>query len=161
MKKLNDMSDASRIWIYASNRMLTNEEVLLVQGKLNAFIDDWSSHGANMDASGEVMYQRFVVIAADETKAMASGCGIDKSVRFMQDLGKLLDIDFFKRTLTHFVVNEEIHQKELHEFWAMKKAGLIDDQTIVFDHTIKSLAELRNQWMIPFSASWHAEMWSR
>lgn len=161
MKTLLDMPDTSRIWIYASNRVLSHEEVLLIQEKLRTFIDEWSSHGANMDATGEVMHQRFVIIAADETKAMASGCGIDKSVRFMQDLGKLMDIDFFKRTLTHFLVHEEIHQKELHEFWAMKKAGLIDDQTVIFDHTIKTLAQLRNQWRIPFSESWHAEMWSR
>lgn len=155
------MPDESRIWIYASNRPMTAEEVAEINLLLQNFIAEWSSHGKSMDAAGEVKYDRFVIIAADESKAMASGCGIDKSVRFMQDLGAKMNIDFFKRTLTHFIEHDEILQKELHEFWAMRKAGLIGDETVVFDSTIKNIQQLKSSWQVPFHQSWHAEMWSR
>lgn len=155
------MPDESRIWIYAANRVLSHEEVGEITLMLNDFIQEWSSHGKNMDAAGAVLHDRFVIIAADESRALASGCGIDKSVRFMQDLGTRFSVDFFKRTLTHYIEDDQIHQKDLHEFWAMRKAGLIHDQTVIFDNTIKNIYQLKSSWQIPFRQSWHAEMWSR
>lgn len=159
MKKISELRGDSRIWIYQSERMLQPSEVTAITNKLESFIDEWSSHGQKMEATGEVFHERFVVIAADETKAAASGCGIDKSVHFMKELGANLKIDFFKRTQVIYREGAEMADSELNLFWAKRKAGLINDSTIVFDNTIRKVADLKNNWEVPFSQSWHAEMW--
>lgn len=161
MKDFFELPDHSRVWIYAAHRDLTQIEVAEIHESLNQFLKEWSSHGKNMDAASLIEFDRIVVIAVDESAAMASGCGIDKSVRFMQDLGAKWNIDFFKRTQTFYFEGDLIRSKELNEFWAMKKAGLLLDETLILDNAIKTLGEFKNKWKIPFSKSWHAEMWLR
>ncbi len=159
MKKLNELSGESRIWIYQCERALTADEESFVDSQISTFIDDWSSHGQKMDASAELFHHRFLVIAADEKQAMASGCGIDKSVNFVKTIGQELNLDFFKRTQIVYLEENELKDIELNLFWAKRKAGLVLDSTIVFDNTIRKVSELKNKWEVPFSESWHAEMW--
>lgn len=156
------MNENARVWLYQANRFLSNDEVNTIESKGRVFVDSWNSHGALMDASIEVRYNRVIVVAADEEQAKASGCGIDKSVRFIQELGSQLGIDFFQRTQVLYKTNEtEIADKPIHEFWAMRKAGIITESTIVIDNTIKTVGDLKTVWEIPFNESWHNEMWVR
>jgi hypothetical protein len=161
MKTIHDLPGHARVWIYQANRFLNESESKQIDEAIQAFIDRWSSHGQQMDASAAIMNDRLVVIAADEAQAAASGCGIDKSVQWMKELGSLMGIDFFQRTQVLFYENEELKEAPLHQFWAMRKAGLVGDDTLIFDNTVKNLAELRSSWKVPFSRSWHSEMWQR
>jgi hypothetical protein len=159
MKKINELSGESRIWIYQPERAMSIVEADYAKEKLESFIDEWSSHGQKMEASAEIFHNRFLVIAADEAKATASGCGIDKSVHFVKELGAAMNLDFFKRTQVVYRENGKMEEVELNLFWAKRKAGLIDDSTILFDNTIRKVSDLENNWEVPFSKSWHAEMW--
>lgn len=154
-----ELPDTARIWVYIANRPLSNEEVEEARMLLGHFLNDWTAHGAALTAAANVFYNRFIVISVDEEKALASGCSIDKSVHFMKSLGETLNVDFFDRMLTPYLENEIIQCVGLHQFWALRKAGVVSDETIVFNPLVKSLGEFRHQWMIPFKDSWHAEMW--
>lgn len=158
---INELSGDSRVWIYQAERFLRDEEVILIKRKLEEFIDQWSSHGQKMQASAEIYYDRLVVIAADEARAIASGCGIDKSVNFMKDLQLQMGIDFFQRMQVLYLIEGKLNEAPLHHFWAQRKAGLISDNTIVIDSTVKNLALLRQSLEVPFNKSWHGEMWQR
>jgi hypothetical protein len=161
MTEINQMPGNSRVWIYQADRVLTQDEITEVKTRLHDFIDQWTSHGQKMQASAEIFYGRMVVIAADESQAMASGCGIDKSVHFMKELQSAMGRDFFQRTVILYRSGDQILEAPIHQFWAMRKAGNIDDETPVIDNTVKTLADLRTRWEIPFKDSWHAEMWRR
>jgi len=159
MKTLNEMPDNARVWIYQASRFLNSSELAIVEVEVSAFLADWTSHGASMDAAFEVSLNRMLVIAADESRA--SGCGIDKSVKCIQALGKHLEIDFFQRTVVLYRMNDQLRESPLHEFWALRKAMVINDDTQVIDTTVKSLGEYRTEFQKTFSRSWHAEMWGR
>lgn len=161
MKTIKEMNEGSRVWIYQADRYLLPNEVDHIKAKGNAFINSWSSHGATMDATIDVQHNRILIIAADEEQAQASGCGIDKSVRFVKDLGESLRVDFFQRTQVLYKDNGILSEKPINEFWAMRKAGIITDETIVLDNTIKTVGELKSNWEVPFKNSWHNEMWGR
>lgn len=161
MKLLEDLPGHARVWIYQAERFLSESEVSGLAVAMSDFIDQWSSHGQKMDASAAVMHNRFVVIAADEAQAAASGCGIDKSVQWMKEMGSAMGIDFFQRTQVLYFENDELKETPLHQFWAMRKAGLVSDETVIFDNTVKNLTELQSAWKVPFHRSWHAEMWQR
>lgn len=154
-----DLPDTARVWVYIANRALSNAEVEKSKSLLVDFMKGWTAHGAALTADATVLYNRFVILSVDEKRALASGCSIDKSVHFMKSLGEILGVDFFDRMLTPYLDNETIQCVGLHQFWALRKAGVVTDETIVFNPLAKSLGEFRQQWVIPFKNSWHAEMW--
>jgi hypothetical protein len=112
-------------------------------------------------ADFDVIANRIYVIAVDETKAAASGCSIDKLVHLFKDIQSEFQIDFFDRMQVAYFDNGEVKFSKLNNFWAMRKAGLINDETLVYDTTIQSLGEWRESQIKPFSKSWHAEAWGR
>ncbi|MFN3381454.1 MAG: hypothetical protein ACK41O_18485, partial [Runella zeae] len=88
----------ARVWIYQANRSLTHDEVSTLTETLIAALDGWEAHGLALTASGKIFLNRFVVIAVDESKELPSGCSIDKSTRWMQEIGGQWGIDFFDRS---------------------------------------------------------------
>lgn len=161
MKQFHEMPNHARIWIYHSENPISLQAQEMIQKAAQEFIDEWTSHGQKMDASFGIFHDRFLILAVDEAQAAASGCGIDKSVRFFQDLGKAMGTDLFQRMKMVFEKDGSLHTEALHQFWAMRKAGIINGQTKVFDNTIKTVGELNSKWLVPFEESWHQEMWAR
>jgi hypothetical protein len=161
MKQMQEMPDSARVWVYQADRILVTSEVDHIFTKLTDFLKSWSSHGASLDSAFEVKYARFVIVAVDEEKALASGCGIDKLVHFFQELSNTLQVDFFNRMIVVYRSDDEIVSAPLHQFWGLRKARVIGDETIVFDNLVKNLADYRMKWETTFNNSWHAEMWGR
>ena len=58
----NSLPDNSRIWIYQSNRKLSEEEVAQITLKTTNFLKKWTAHGANLEAGFEIKYNRFIVL---------------------------------------------------------------------------------------------------
>jgi len=160
MKKLVDLPDHSRLWIYTSNTPLEGELKSKIEEEMTNFIATWSSHGSAMNAVAEVLNKYFLIIGLDETSAGASGCGIDKSVKKIQELEVKFGIQLLNRQWVVFE-GEKTQLSPLHQFWAMRKAGLIDGKTMVYNNIAKNIAELKSSWLIPFDQSWHKEMWGR
>jgi len=161
MQTIENMPDQARVWVYQSDCFLSEAREREVLERLETFISHWTSHGSAMDACAKVFHHRLVVIAADEQQAAASGCGIDKSVHFMQELGRELGIDFFQRTTVIFGHDQDWREAPIHQFWAMRKAGQVNDETLILDTTVRTWGELRGALVKPFGESWHKDMWGR
>jgi hypothetical protein len=162
MKKLIELPKQARVWVYQADREMTSDEQALFLLRASEFIESWTSHSSLMSAAIELRYGRFAVLGADETAAKASGCGIDKSVRFFQDIGKELNLDFFSRTLVWYRdAANNIISDPINVFWAKRKAGNISGGTLVFNNLVNNLDALATSWEIPFEQSWHQEAWSR
>ena len=159
MSALDRLVPQSRVWIYGAERALTSAETATVRKELQAFVANWVSHRNELDAAADVLYDRFIVIAVDETQAEASGCSIDGSVHFLQDLSARLGVDFFNRMIFSYRdADGTIHTVPRDEFKNRYKAGQLPDDTIVFDPLVKELGELRQIFERPFEDSWHSRM---
>lgn len=136
----------SKVWVYAANRELTENEQEVITKELNSFVADWAAHGEGLFGQSTILECRFVVLAVDETKAKASGCSIDTSVRFMKELGEKFNIDFFDRLRLYIEKNNRFNRvplSELHEYGDWN----------VYNPMISNLRELRESWKIPVSSS--------
>ncbi len=153
------MPDHSRIWVYQCSRELSDQEIELITKKCDEFTDSWSAHGSPLQASYALERKRFLVLAVDEEASGVTGCSIDASVALVRELGELLSVDFFDRMAIAWIKEGGLAITQMHEFWAMRKAGLITDETRVFNNLVKTKGELREGWLVPFAQSWHAEMW--
>src|SRR6202000_155504 len=101
-------SENSRVWIYQADRKLTDAEATEIQQYLSQFAQQWTAHNHQLKAKGEVRYNRFLILVVDETQAGASGCSIDKSVHFMQEIEKRFGINLFDRFNLAYRDGEEV-----------------------------------------------------
>lgn len=138
--------DSSQVWIYGANRYFTDQEEALVQQAMNEFTADWAAHGAELRATSAILFKNFIVIVADENIAKASGCSIDSSVRFIKEIGSKLKIDFFNRL--YMLIEKDGELKRVHF------SDLSDHSDWnVFNPLVKTLGEMKLNWIIPVSES--------
>ena len=82
-----DLKENSKVWIYTSDRSLSDSESAYLQSQSNEFVKNWAAHGVGLKAESLVYKNRFLIIVADESQANASGCSIDSSVKFVKAMG--------------------------------------------------------------------------
>jgi hypothetical protein len=124
-----------------------------------SFVEQWDAHGNELSASFDLRYNKFLILGVNEQQAGVSGCSIDKSVALVKELGNRYGVDFLNRTLIAWKEEGALKQTPMHEFWAMRKAGLITAKTDVFNNLVKTKEELDANWETQFESSWHNEMW--
>lgn len=149
----------SRVWIYQSDREIKDIEIDEIRRKAAMFLMEWSSHGNLMLATIDVVHNRFIVVCADEEEARASGCGIDKSVRFLQQLEKDYGLNLFDRMLVAYRdTDSRIKTVKLQVFEQMMENGELNGETIVFNNLVGTKEEMLAKWEVPVKQSWHARM---
>jgi hypothetical protein len=153
-----EFSSHSRVWVYQSDRKLTDAEVLQAQVLLDNFTTGWTAHNNQLLAKAEIRYNRFLILIVDESQAGASGCSIDKSVNFMKQLEQQFGINLFDRFNLAYRDGEEIISVPRHQFEDLLKAGKIDTETIVFNNLAQNITELQTKWEVPFKDSWHIQL---
>lgn len=152
-----DFSANSRVWVYQSNRLFSLSEALEIEDALQAFTEQWTSHGADVKAYGNLFFGQFVVLMADESAASVSGCSTDSSVRFIKELGQRFNVDFFNRTNLAFVIKDKIEVLPLNQLGYALQNNFITADTLFFNNTVLDKEQLENNWLIPIKASWLAQ----
>ncbi len=145
----------SRIWIYQSNRKLSDDEVAEITESLQLFLQDWSAHGQGLEASFEMKYNRFIILSVNQDVQAATGCSIDASVKFIQDLEQKYSIDLLDKMNVTYKQGEFITHKSLIDFKKMAKERAVTANTIVFNNLVNTIEEWQDFWEVPASESWH------
>ncbi|MBA2423234.1 MAG: ABC transporter ATPase [Chitinophagales bacterium] len=148
------MDPSSKTWIYMSSRPFTDLETTEIEIAVNHFAKAWTAHGSNLKASGEVRFNRFIILMVDESHAGASGCSIDKSVHFIKSLEQQFDVEFFNRLLFAWKERDEIHVSTLSAFPALYNNHEITDETIVFDNNVTTKKQFDERWLVILRDSW-------
>ena len=151
-------SEQSRVWVYQSDRELSDEQVKQALHQLNLFAAEWTAHNHQLKAKAEVRYNRFLILVVDESQAGASGCSIDKSVNFMKRLELQFDINLFDRFNLAYRDGEKVLSAPRIEFEELIKTRKINANTIVFNNLVQNLQQLESKWEVPFRDSWHVQL---
>ncbi len=150
-----ELPNESRIWIYQSNRPFTEEEVMQLNEEVAQFLKQWTAHGANLNAGFEIKYKRFIIIGLDQSQQGATGCSIDASVHFIQELEKKYEVDLLDKMNVSFKQGEFIAYKPLIDFKKIVKNRSVSPKTIVFNNLVNTKEEYLHEWEIPLEESWH------
>jgi hypothetical protein len=151
----NTLPQNSRIWIYQADREFTRIEVDLLQENAIAFIEEWTRHGAALKGSFALKYNRFLILAVDESFANASGCSIDASVRFVKQMETLFSIDLMNKLNVTYKEGQTIRLVNLSAFQEFAKVQKITSETIVFNNMVQTKGDLESLWEVPAQQSWH------
>ena len=146
----------ARVWIYQASRPLTEEELMPLLPRMAAFAEEWTSHGRQLAASAQFLHRQFLVIGLDEAVAGASGCSIDASVRFVQELEQRLGVTLLEKSRMAFLDNGELSFLTRSELRAAIAAGQVQADTLYFNNTLTTKGELDEQWPAPAGQTWLA-----
>ncbi|MBK0403449.1 hypothetical protein I5M27_10665 [Adhaeribacter sp. BT258] len=144
----------ARIWIYQSDREFTETEAAEIQDKIEKFVTEWSAHGQQLHASGQLLHRRFVVLGTDVNVTAPSGCSIDSSVKFLRILEMDYQTRLFDRTHLAFQKNGAINIVHLTEMPAAVASGEITAETPYFDNLVAEAGGLKANWVKPAGKTW-------
>lgn len=151
-----NLPEESKIWIYQSNRKFSEEEFAQIEKDLQVFVENWAAHGTSLEASFQLKYNRFIILAVNQEVQTATGCSIDSSVAFIQSLEKKYDVDLLDKMNVTFKLGEHVAHKPLIDFKKMAKDKAVTGNTIVFNNLVNNIAEYNESWEVPAADSWHS-----
>ncbi|HEY5687505.1 MAG TPA: ABC transporter ATPase [Yeosuana sp.] len=152
----NTLPDESRVWIYQANRTFTDQEIEAIQSRIIEFIQNWTAHGGDLESGYCIKYKRFIVLGLNQNLNHATGCSIDASVHFIQQLEKDFSVDLLDKMNVSYKQGEFIAYKTLTDFRKMAKEKAVSKNTIVFNNLVNNIAEFKENWEVPASESWHS-----
>ena len=115
----SEIANSSRVWVYQSDRSLSDKEVVFIQQKLLAFCNDWKAHQAHLKSSYKVLHNRFIILLVDEEQKNASGCSIDSSVNVIKEIESEFGIDLLRELNRHEFELQEPQNQVLLKFAAL------------------------------------------
>ena len=152
----NQLPGHARVWIYPSNRELSKSEISKIENLAEDFLNQWTSHGADLQAGLHLPYDRFIVLGLNESIQSTSGCSIDASVRFIQSLEADFDIVLLDKMNVTFKNQNTIDHIPLNEFRTKAKRKQVAPDVIVFNNLVLNKIEYETLWEVPASSSWHS-----
>jgi hypothetical protein len=150
----NHFSPESRLWIYASPRPFTTDEVQLIETASFDFLSQWKAHGKAVQGFLGIYLNQFIVLAADETEVVVSGCSTDQSVHWVQSIAQQLSIDLFDRTLISFWINEQVVSIRLDKLTEAIRQQIIRPDSLYINTTVLNKNEFEESGIIPANISW-------
>ncbi len=150
-------NEASRVWVYQSNRLFSISEALQIEDILNDFILNWTSHGTPVKGYANLFFGQFIVLMADETATGVSGCSTDSSVRLIKHLEQEFNVNMFDRQTLAFIVKDKVQLLPLSQLNYAVENGFLNRGTLYFNNIVGTKQELLNNWLIKIEESWMAK----
>jgi len=156
MDNLLKLPANSRLWIYTADRTLTPSELSEIQMKLGAFTQSWTAHDVQLQAGTSILWNQVVLIAVNEAFHGISGCGIDKSVKVMKDLGEAYQLNFFNRFLALVQSGDSLLTLNKNDLQQALDSGELDENSLVLNSLAQTLGQFADNNFIPMHSFWMA-----
>ncbi|MCX6324512.1 MAG: hypothetical protein NTZ41_09940 [Sphingobacteriales bacterium] len=150
----NDFHPDSRIWIFQSERYLSAQDIQDIDELLQPFIARWKSHGDRVKGYATILYNRFILLMADESETMVSGCSTDGAIHIIKEIENKFQLQLFNRLNLAFLVNDSLIQLPLTAVPQALKDGNLQPLTPYFNNTVLTKQEFENNWLISLENSW-------
>lgn len=144
----------SKVWVYQSVNPFTETETKIISEKVKQFVRQWTAHKEQVTGDGFVLYNRFVILMADESIVGVSGCSMDASVHFIKELGLEFNTNFFDRWNIAYMENDKVLSCNRADFEKLVEFGKVNDDTIVFNNLVQTKRDFETSWKISYAKSW-------
>jgi hypothetical protein len=95
-----------------------------------------------------------LIFKVNEEKYNASGCSIDKQVRFVKELEQAFSLELLNRLLVAYENNNQVEVVKSAQIKELLSANIISANTLVFDNTITEYKQLETNWKQPLHHTW-------
>jgi hypothetical protein len=155
----DSLPDASRVWVFGSDRPLTNDEADRLLGEVDAFLAQWKAHGVPLTCARDWRDAHLLTIGVDSTQESASGCSIDGLFHVLQAIERPLGARLvgggrvFYRNAAGRVLC--VSRDQLSRLAA---TGEINAETAVFDTGLTTAGEWRERFEAPARETWVGQL---
>jgi hypothetical protein len=101
------------------------------------------------------LYNRFVVLFADDANAPLQNADIDASVACIIALQQAYNVELLDKMNVCFKQGQYVQYKELKDFKKLLKNRALTGKSVVFDNLVATKEEFENYWEVPISESWY------
>ncbi len=151
---MKELRDESKIWIYQAERALSDDEIAAITPLFRNFCENWTAHNNQLKASFEIVKNRFIALAVDESMNTASGCSIDKSVAFLKSISVQLGINLFERMQMAYLNNEVLETVHYNDLKIAFDSKTINEETLFYNNNVQNLGEYRNSFLVTLKNHW-------
>ena len=149
------ISEDAKVWIYPSSRKFYANEIDEIQEKITTFLNNWKSESDAFQSSYQLLYNRFIILFADDSESKLTLKDIDDSVAFILQLQQEYKVELLDKMNVCFKQGEFVQYKELKDFKTLLKNRAITGKTIVFDNLVSNKIDFEEVWEIPIEESWY------
>ena len=149
------ISDTAKVWVYPSSRKFYPNEIEEVTQKIQSFIQNWKAGDEDFTASFQFLYDRFIILIADDEKSALQNVDIDASVAFILKLQEEYNVQLLDKMNVCFKQGKYVQYKELKDFKKLLKNKAVNGKTIIFDNLVVNNYDFKNFWEIPIEDSWY------
>ena len=151
----NSIPDNAKVWIYPSSRKFYPNEIETIENKVKNFVENWKSSDENFKASYKFLYNRFIVLFADDTDTPLTNLDIDASVSFILELQQEYQVELLDKMNACFKQGEFVQYKDLKDFKKLIKNRAVTAKTIVFDNLVNTKQDFDSFWEVSIEESWY------
>lgn len=152
----SSIPENAKVWVYPSSRKFYPNEIEVIEEKVKTFVENWKSDDENFKASYKFLYNRFIVLFADDEDSPLKNIDIDASVSFILELQNEYEVELLDKMNACFKQGEFVQYKDLKDFKKLIKNRAVTAKTIIFDNLVTTKQDFDNFWEIPIEESWYS-----
>jgi hypothetical protein len=150
---------SDKVWIYTSDRPLTENQLSIIKDLSGTFLNQWESHGAPVRGGIEVLYDHFLVVIADHCDGHLCGRAQDAQVRLMKELEEAAKCSLLNRMLIGYKsAQNEVTVSTLQQFSTALQAYEKPEKLIVFDATVTNYGDFVSRWETELNTTWMSRL---
>jgi hypothetical protein len=149
------ISNDAKVWVYPSSRKFYPTEIEEIEQKVKQFVESWKPEDENFKVSYQLLYNRFIILVADDTETSLTNADMDASVSFILQLQETYKVELLDKMNACFKQGEYVQYKDLKDFKKLLKNKAVTAKTIIFDNLINNKEDLENFWEITIENSWY------
>jgi hypothetical protein len=143
----------NKVWTYVMSRQLSDHEIYELLRAGAEFVKGWTAHENKLSAHFEIVKKRILVITVNEDIHAASGCSIDKQLRFIKEMEGRFNVELLNRLLVAYKKGDEIEVAHSSQIKKLLSEKILNEETFVYNTSAGNETELRN-WEQPLKISW-------
>ena len=117
----DEIPEDAKVWVYPSSRKFYTDEIPEISEKIKTFVTEWKADDESFKASYQFLYNRFIVITADDITTPLKNSDIDDSVNFILSLQETYEVALLDRMNICFKQGEFVQYKDLKDFKKLLK----------------------------------------
>ncbi len=150
---IDQLGNDAHTWIFGISPALDEQKGGVLLRQVDAFLDQWASHGTPIHAGRELREGSFLVIAADPSSER-SGCSIDRLFGTLKMLEQQLGVQILDSNRIFLRDADGVRAVPRGEF-----RKVATEETSVFDVTAEHLGQVRQgAWERRAGDSWHRQL---
>jgi hypothetical protein len=152
--QFNQMPPNAKVWIYASDKIISPSQLAIINKKAVPFIQNWTAHQNQLQAEFGVLYNCFLVFMVNENVHEISGCGIDKLTHLIKEIDAETNLNLLNRMGVQLLENNEVTCLTKSEFLE-KLATQNFTNSKTFNNQVTTKKQFEMEWIIPLENAWY------